>query len=266
MLAKVVVDASGQSSMIASRSSYANGTPCCAKPPSGPIGKAAFRDIGRDEGATIVIQTQGKKGWFWYIPLHDDVVSVGIVAAYDYLFKDRGNLDNEAIYFEEVAHCPGVEPRLAKAREWRRSAPPKNIPTACARRPAMAGCWSATPSASSIRSTPRASLLALTSGRMAADAIMDGLRTGDTSGTQLGDWEPEFVRGMDRMRRLVCEFYDGFSFGRFIRKHPHLKGYVTDLLIGDLFKDDVDQVWPPMDAMRRRPAGAIRRRCEVPAD
>ena len=53
------------------------------------------------------------------------------------------------------------------------------------------------------------------------------------------------------MRRLVCEYYDGFSFGRFVKKHPHLKGHITDLLIGDLFKDEVDEVVAPMDEMRR---------------
>jgi hypothetical protein len=55
---------------------------------------------------------------------------------------------------------------------------------------------------------------------------------------------------MDRMRRLVCEYYDGFSFGRFVKRYPHLKGHVTDLLIGDLFKDSVDEVWGPLDAIR----------------
>jgi hypothetical protein len=59
------------------------------------------------------------------------------------------------------------------------------------------------------------------------------------------------------MRRLVCEFYDGFSFGRFVKKHPHLKGYVTDVLIGDLFKDDVDVLWPLMDEMRAERTAAM---------
>ena len=40
------------------------------------------------------------------------------------------------------------------------------------------------------------------------------------------------------MRRLVCEYYDGFSFGdvreAIIRT---CRGTVTDLLIGDLFTD-----------------------------
>ena len=43
------------------------------------------------------------------------------------------------------------------------------------------------------------------------------------------------------MRRLVCEYYDGFSFGRFVKQYPHFKGHLTDLLIGDLFKDEVDR-------------------------
>ena len=42
---------------------------------------SARREAGKDEGATLVIQTGDRKGWFWYIPLHDDVVSVVVVVA-----------------------------------------------------------------------------------------------------------------------------------------------------------------------------------------
>lgn len=257
--AKVVIDASGQSSMIASRLKLREWDPVLRKAALWTYWEGAFRDVGRDEGATIVIQTQGKKGWFWYIPLYNDVVSVGVVAAYDYLFMNRGDQDYEAIYFEEVARCPGVEPRLAKARRVGPFRGAKEY-SYRARQAAGAG-WVLVGDAFGFLDPLYSSgvLLALTSGRMAADAVIEGLRTNDTSAAKLGAWEPDFVRGMDRMRRLVCEFYDGFSFGRFIRRHPHLKGYVTDLLIGDLFKDDVDQVWGPMDEMRKeegRPAHA----------
>jgi hypothetical protein len=51
------------------------------------------------------------------------------------------------------------------------------------------------------------------------------------------------------MRRLVCEYYDGFSFGNFVRNYPDLRGTVTDLLIGDLFTDRVDKVWEPMESL-----------------
>ena len=84
---------------------------------------------------------------------------------------------------------------------------------------------------------------------LAADAIVEGLRKGDTSGAQLGKWGDLFNQGVDRMRRLVCEYYDGFSFGNFVRNFPELKGKVTDLLIGDLFRDEVDVVWPPMESL-----------------
>jgi hypothetical protein len=94
-------------------------------------------------------------------------------------------------------------------------------------------------------------LLALRSGEMAADAIVEGFQNGDLSAAQLGKWGPLFNLGVDRMRRLVCEYYDGFSFGQFVRAYPHLKGTVTDLLIGDLFTDRVDGVWHAMESLYR---------------
>ena len=60
-------------------------------------------------------------------------------------------------------------------------------------------------------------------------------------------------RILDRMdlagRRLVVEYYEGFSFGKFIRRFPHHQGDVTDLLIGDLFKDELDEVFRSVDTM-----------------
>jgi hypothetical protein len=85
--------------------------------------------------------------------------------------------------------------------------------------------------------------------------VAEGLAKNDTSAAQLGSWAPDFSHGMDRMRRLVCEFYNGFSFGRFVKSYPQLKGHLTDLLIGDLFKDSVDEVIEPMDSMKE-PSGA----------
>ena len=92
-------------------------------------------------------------------------------------------------------------------------------------------------------------LLALKSGELAADAIVEGFAKGDTSATQLGKWGAVFNEGVDRMRRLVCEYYGGFSFGNFVRHFPHLQGTITDLLIGDLFTDGADKVWGPMESL-----------------
>jgi flavin-dependent dehydrogenase len=212
--------------------------------------KGAYRDQGRDEGATMVMQTEGKKGWFWYIPLHDDVLSVGVVAPYDYLFTGRASKDLETIYFEEVEKCPGVKPRIAKAE---RAGPFRAAKEYSYRSRKVAGDgWVLVGDAFGFLDPLYSSgvLLALKSGAYAADAISEGLSLGDTSEAQLGKWGPAFVSGMDRMRRLVCEFYDGLNFGQFVRQHADRKGLVTDVLIGDLFKNDIDELWPLLDDMK----------------
>jgi flavin-dependent dehydrogenase len=212
--------------------------------------KGAVRDTGRDEGATLVIQTEGKKGWFWYIPLHDDVVSVGVVAGYDYLFQNRASKELEAIYFEEVAKAPGLQPRIANAQRCDIFRAQKEY--SYRTKQSAGDGWCQIGDAFGFLDPLYSSgvLLALTSASMAADAIADGLAKGDTSERQLRRWEATFGAGMERMRRLVCEFYDGFSFGRFVRKHPDKKDLVTDVLIGDVFKDEVDVLWPLMDELR----------------
>jgi flavin-dependent dehydrogenase len=256
--ARVMVDASGQSSPLLDRLNLREWDPVLKKAAVWTYWKGAYRDTGRDEGATVVIQTQGKQGWFWYIPLHDDILSVGVVASYDYLFKNRPGKDLETIYFEEVAACPGVQPRIAKAERIEPFRAAKEY--SYRSRQAAGDGWALVGDAYGFLDPLYSSgvLLALTSGQMAADAILEGLAKDDTSEAQLRKWEVPFNRGMDRMRRLVCEFYDGFSFGRFIRKHPHLKGYVTDVLIGDVFKDDVDVLWPLMDELRAEQAAAAK--------
>lgn len=252
--AKVVVDASGQSSMLIDRLDLREWDPVLKKAAVWTYWKGAYRDEGKDAGATVVIQTEGKNGWFWYIPLHDDVLSVGVVAGYDYLFQNRASKDLETIYFEEVAKAPGLQPRLANATRCDIFRAQKEY-SYRAKRVAGDG-WCLVGDAFGFLDPLYSSgvLLALTSGMMAADAIADGLAANDTSEAALRKWEKPFVAGMDRMRRLVCEFYDGFSFGRFVKKHPDLKDRVTDVLIGDVFKDEVDVLWPLMDDLRKEVA------------
>src|SRR6202521_180121 len=112
--AKVVVDASGQSAMLQTRFKLRLWDPVLNKGAVWTYWEGAYRDAGKDEGATIVIQTPNKQGWFWYIPLHNDIMSVGVVAPFDYLFKGRGS--HEQTYTEEVERCPAVKDRLSKAK------------------------------------------------------------------------------------------------------------------------------------------------------
>jgi flavin-dependent dehydrogenase len=245
--AKVVVDASGQSGLLQNKFKLRIWDPVLNKGAIWTYWQGAYRDSGRDEGATMVIQTANRQGWFWYIPLHDDRVSVGVVAPFDYLFKGRVN--HEQTYNEEVARCAAVKERVSKGRRITGYFATKDYSyraTQCA-----GDGWVTIGDAFGFLDPLYSSgvLLALRSGEMAADAIVEGFQGGDLSAAQLGKWGPLFNLGIDRMRRLVCEYYNGFSFGQFVRKYPQLKGTITDLLIGDLFTERVDGVWQKMESM-----------------
>ena len=245
--ARVVVDASGQSTMLQSRFKLRLWDPVLNKGAIWTYWEGAYRDTGRDEGATLVIQTPNKQGWFWYIPLHNDVMSVGVVGPFDYLFKGRGT--HEETYTEEVERCAAVKDRLSKARRVTGYFATKDY-SYRSRQVAGEG-WVLVGDAFGFLDPLYSSgvLLALKSGELAADAIAEGLKKDDVSAAQLGKWGELFNKGVDRMRRLVCEYYDGFSFGKFVKNYPHLKNTVTDLLIGDLFTDRVDEVWAPMETL-----------------
>jgi flavin-dependent dehydrogenase len=245
--ARVVVDASGQSTMLQNRFKLRLWDPVLNKGAVWTYWRDAYRDTGRDEGATVVIQTTNRQGWWWYIPQHDATVSLGVVAPFDYLFKGRGS--HEQIYNEEVAICPEIQKRIVGATRATGFFATKDY--SYRSRQVAGDGWVLVGDAFGFLDPLYSSgvLLALKSGELAADAIAEGLAKGDVSAAQLGKWGEMFNRGVDRMRRLVCEYYDGFSFGKFVRTFPQLKGLVTDLLIGDLFTDKVDAVWGPMESL-----------------
>jgi flavin-dependent dehydrogenase len=246
--AKVVVDASGQAALLQNRFKLRLWDPVLNKGAIWTYWQGAYRDTGKDEGATMVLQTADRKGWFWYIPLHDDIVSVGVVAPFDYLFKNRTG-SHEETYHEEVEACPAVKKRIDGAA--RRTGYFVTRDYSYRSKQVAGDGWVLVGDAFGFLDPLYSSgvLLALKSGELAADAICDGLESGDLTPAQLGRWGDGFNEGVDRMRRLVCEYYDGFSFGKFVKQYPDLRNTITDLLIGDLFTDRVDKVWAPMESL-----------------
>jgi flavin-dependent dehydrogenase len=245
--AKVVVDASGQNGLLMNRLDLRVWDPILNKGAIWTYWENAYRDSGKDEGATLVIQNGNRQGWFWYIPQHDNIVSIGIVAPFDYIFKNRSNYAQT--YEEEVEMCPGVKQRVANAKKVTGYFATKDYSYRSTR---VAGDgWVLVGDAFGFLDPLYSSgvLLALKSGQLASTAIIEGLAKGDTSEAQLGNWGQVFNEGVDRMRRLVCEYYSGFSFGRMIREYPELRGTLTDLLIGDLFHNGTDKVWGPLESL-----------------
>jgi flavin-dependent dehydrogenase len=249
---RVVVDATGQSSVIANRLKIRQPMPRLKKATVWSYFKGAKREPGKlDEGATLVLQLAQKKGWFWYIPQHNDVISVGVVADMDYIFKPGGEADLEAIFWREVENCPAVKARLEGSERVDVYRTTKDFSYRATR--AAGDGWVLVGDAFGFLDPIYSSglQLAFRSGSMAADAVIDGLKANDLSAAKLGAWATDYVAGMDRVRKLVYAYYDGFSFGRFVARYPHMKRHITDLLIGDVFKTALDEVWEPMAVIQR---------------
>jgi flavin-dependent dehydrogenase len=91
---------------------------------------------------------------------------------------------------------------------------------------------------------------ALKSGELAADAINEAFEAGDFSAQRLSRWGDSLSYGMTMVRKLVYAFYTKeFSFGRFVKTYPQYKNTIIDLLVGDVFRPEVAEVFEPMKAM-----------------
>ena len=239
---KVVVDASGQSSLIARRLGLLRGDPRLANASIFAHYENGLRDPGVDEGATLIIQTRGNRGWFWYIPLSDNRVSVGVVSKPAELFS--GDESVEQSFERWIADCPGIQERLTKAKLL---SPVRVLRDFSYRSTDCAGDgWVLVGDAFGFVDPVYSSgvFLALKSGDLAAECIDQGLKVDDLSATRLGEFGPTLTKGMESIRRLVYAFYTpGFSFANFIREHPEHRQRLTDILIGDVFKDGVDEIF-----------------------
>jgi len=245
--AKVVVDATGQSAMLSNKFRWRQRDPKLKKAVLYSYFKGAHREPDLNGGATLVLRTEvGSNGWFWYIPLENDITSVGVVADPDYLVKGRGQ-DLAKIFNEEVQKCEPCRRRVEGAERVDKI---YSILDYSYRSKQNAGdgfilIGDAYGFLDPIYSS--GVLLALKMAELAADAIHDAFKHDDFSGARLGQFQPKLDQGIESMRKLVYAFYnEGFSFSQFLKKYPEQRVNVISLLIGDVFREGVDDVYGPM--------------------
>lgn len=252
--AQVVVDATGQSALIGRKLKLTQPEPELKKASIYTHYRGGQRDEGIDQGATLILHTANRDSWFWYIPLSDDVVSVGVVGALDYLLQGRGAAA-QTIFDQELAQCRPLQERLQRAEQL---FPVKTTKDFSYRARRMAGeGWVLVGDAFCFLDPMYSSgvYLALKSGEMAADAIAGAFAQGDFSAAQLGGFGPELVRGMEAVRKMVYAFYaKDFSFAEFLKRHPECKQGVIDVLSGNLFSDRVEPIFGPLSAVCPMPA------------
>ncbi|HEY7546957.1 MAG TPA: NAD(P)/FAD-dependent oxidoreductase [Blastocatellia bacterium] len=252
--AKVIVDATGQSAMLSNKFNWRVRDPKLKKAVLYSYFKGAHREPDLNGGATLVLRTErGSAGWFWYIPLENDITSVGIVADPDYLVKGRGQ-DLAKIFHEEIEKCEPCRRRVEGAERVDKI---YSILDYSYRSKQCAGdgfmlIGDAYGFLDPIYSS--GVLLALKMAELAADAIHDAFNSDDFSARRLGQFQAKLDRGIESMRKLVYAFYDeDFSFSKFLKKYPDQRVNIINLLIGNVFKEGVDDVYGPLSEFAEIP-------------
>ncbi|MDE0484603.1 MAG: NAD(P)/FAD-dependent oxidoreductase [Candidatus Poribacteria bacterium] len=250
----VIVDSTGQRSLIGRQLDLNTIEPNLKKASLFTHYEGGHRDEGIDEGATLILHTEEKDSWFWSIPLPYNRTSVGVVGELDYLLQNRrepdGKLNAQKIFDEELEKCQPLKQRLEGAKQLFPIQATKDFSYRASR---IAGDnWVLIGDAFGFLDPVYSTglFLALKSGEMAADAIIEAFRENDFSETQLGSFGHTFVAGMEAFRKLVYAFYTKeFSFARFLSENPEHLGGIVDILSGDVYRRDVTHIFPAMSKM-----------------
>lgn len=234
--AKITLDCSGKEAFVSNRNNWRIGDPFLNKVAVWTYYKGAKRECGIDEGGTTIAFIP-EKGWFWYIPQHNDQVSVGVVAEGKYLTR-QGIKNPKDIFEREIQNNKWVQDHLAAGEQigdhYITSEYSRHSKYGAAEGLLLVGDAFAflDPVFSS------GVMLALKSGVMAGDYIDEGITKGDLSPNHFTGYSETLREGIENMRKLVYAFYNpNFSFQELIKKYPEVSGELTDCLSGDINKD-----------------------------
>jgi flavin-dependent dehydrogenase len=202
--------------------------------------RGALRDPGIDAGATTVAAVPGG-GWFWYIPLHHDRISVGVVHRRDWLFRDiqaSGQPALERIFLAAAAENPWVTRHLAggsRCDEYRVTNEYSYRSRHCAR-DGLVLAGDALSFLDPIFSS--GVYLALRMGELAAEAVEQALLADDVSAGRFAAYGATVAAGVHAIRSLVYAYYaPDFTFSQLIKRDAGSRVDISDLLIGNFFRD-----------------------------
>ena len=257
--AKVVIDASGRDSLLSRKFGWKDRDADLNKVAVWTYFEGAKRDPGLDEGATTVAYIP-QKGWFWYIPMAGNVVSVGVVAEPSYLYRD--SRDPEVIYRRESEACTWIHERIRVGTQIK----PVRVTGEYSYHSKKIGgdgfCLAGDAFAFLDPLFSTGVFLGLKSGEMAADAVHTALSTGDgtVSAAHFDQYYTNQRHAVMSFRRLVYAFYDlSFSFREFLQVYPHLNSLIVDTLVGNVFTD----LTPLFTALEEYRAKGPRREIDV---
>jgi flavin-dependent dehydrogenase len=250
--APIVVDASGRDCFAARKENWMVRDPELKKVALWTYFKDAKRDPGLDEGATTVAYLPNK-GWFWYIPLSDGMVSVGIVAERDYLFNGTTK-DHAVIFNREIHNNEWIKEHLSDAKqigEYRITGEYSYRNRYCAS-DGLVLAGDALGFLDPVFSS--GVFLALKSGVMLADEIDLALKAEDFTAKSFHEYGKMMQSSIETMRKIVYAFYDqNFSFGDLAKRGEHLRAALTDCLIGNVDDNEFRELFDAMSDLADLP-------------
>ena len=247
--AKVVVDASGRNCILSRKLGWRHPDPELNKISH----YAHFRGVKRrlngdpqfpDSTMTDIHTIDG--GWIWYIPLGDDIVSVGAVLD----AKFAGHLKGPQARFDyAVANCPVIREWMAGGEQTTEMHTISNISYL---NDGFVGDGFVMIGDASMFVDPVFSAgvtIAIRGGIFAAESIHDGLTHGDVSAARLKPYEDKIRVPMGRIFKMIRNWYGILEkkdmtnnlFTR-ARKIPLLRERLIVLLSGGYDKVDLDAI------------------------
>jgi flavin-dependent dehydrogenase len=249
--ARVVVDASGRDSVLSRRFGWRDRDQDLNKIAVWSYYKGAHRDPGLDEGATTVAYVP-QKGWFWYIPLHSDIVSVGVVGEPSYLYRDTR--DPNEIYARELEACAWIRDHVRTGQQVEPVRVTGEYTYHSKRIGGDGFCLVGDAFAFLDPLFSTGVFLALKSGEMAADSLHEVLSAGQP--VTAATFESYYARqrhAVMSFRRLVRAFYNlTFSFREFLQVYPDLHSLIVDTLVGNVF-NDLTPLFDALEEYQARP-------------
>jgi halogenation protein CepH len=239
----VVVDATGRSCMLARKMGWRKPDPKLNKLSYFTHYEGAYRRVTDGSVMTDIHTIEG--GWFWYIPLAHDLVSVGAVLDTDYV-REMSRSDMQVKLERAIARAPKITEWLRSARQVMEVRTISNISYL---NESFVGDGFVLVGDASCFVDPIFSAgvtLALRGGIFAAEEIDGALKEGNLSAERLKAYERRIRYPMDKIFRMIYNWYDVLKrkdannlFAR-SRRAPLLRERLVVLLSGGYDRVDME--------------------------
>jgi flavin-dependent dehydrogenase len=225
--AQFLVDATGRDGLIATKLGRRERIPNLGKVALFAHFRGAERAPGRDEGNIGIYVFDD--GWFWWIPLANDLTSLGCVMHARTVRAWSSPL--EGLYAEMIRRCPRLERRLAGAERVTEIHPIANF--SYMNKPLVGDRFLVVGDAIAFVDPIFSSgvHIAIQSGELAAQAVDAALADGRFTAARFAPYQRTVERGLRPFFRFIHKYYEPAFFEVFLRPKS---GWVVEAVLSVL--------------------------------